>query len=75
MHSCGLGYYPEKVLVAFARKARKLAGADDSQALLLPSKEGWSSERGISVDLWAFQIVFHWSSELVCDSDNFFQKH
>jgi len=43
----------------FSRKARKLAGAGDSKALLLPSKEGWSSESGISVDLWAFQIVFH----------------
>ena len=44
MHSCGPGYIPEKLLVAFlqrfARKAQKPAGADDSEALLLPSREG-----------------------------------
>ena len=57
-----LDIYPRKywwpLLQRFSRKARKLAGAGDSQALLLPSKEGWSSESGIPGDLWAFQIVF-----------------
>ena len=42
-----LDIYPRKywwpLLQRFSRKARKLAGVGDSQALLLPSKEGWSS--------------------------------
>ena len=57
-----LDTYPRKywwpLLQRFSRKARKLAGAGDSQASLLPSKEDWSSESGIPGDLWAFQIVF-----------------
>ena len=57
-----LDIYPRKywwpLLQRFSTKARKLAGAGDSQALLLPSKAGWSSESGIPGDLWAFQIVF-----------------
>ena len=57
-----LDIYPRKywwpILQRLSSKTRKLAGAGDSQALLLPSKEGWSSESGIPGDLWAFQIVF-----------------
>jgi len=57
-----LDTYPRKylwpLLQRFSRKALKLAGAGDSQALLFPSKKGWSSDSGILGDLWAFQIVF-----------------
>jgi len=57
-----LDTYPRKywwpLLQRFSRKAQKLAGAGDSPALLLPSKESWSEESGIPGDLWAFQIVF-----------------
>ena len=57
-----LDTYPRKywwpLLQRFSRKAQKLAGAGDSQALLSPSKKGWSGESGIPADLWAFQIDF-----------------
>ena len=49
-----LDTYPRKywwpLLQRFSRKAQKLAGAGDSQALLSPSKEGWSGESGIPGD-------------------------
>ena len=57
-----LDTYPRKywwpLLQRFSRKAQKLAGAGDSQALLSPSKKGWSGESGIPADLWPFQIDF-----------------
>ena len=57
-----LDTYPRKywwpLLQRFSRKAQKLAGAGDSQALLSPSKKGWGGESGIPADLWAFQIDF-----------------
>ena len=55
-----LDTYPRKywwpVLQRFARKAQKPAGAGDSQALLLPSRQGWSGESGIPGNLWDFEL-------------------
>ena len=54
------------LLQRFSTKVQKLAVSGNSQALLLSLKEGWSSESGIPGNMWAFQIVFHKSSQFVC---------
>lgn len=54
--------YPRKywwpIIVGKAVKARKLASMGDTDALLVPSKHGRMSHKGISGDLWAFAVRF-----------------
>lgn len=57
-----LDVYPRKywwpLLQHKAMRSCKLARKGDSNALLVPSKEGWIPYGNIPGDLWAFDIVF-----------------